>query len=173
VTERYSPLTPETLTPEQKPVYEAIAAVRHGSVPRPFHVLLQSPELTEKAQQLGAILRYRTGLPGRLSELAILVTAKHWEAHYEWSVHEPEARKAGVPDEVIRAIAAGARPPLSGDDALVYEFATSFYAKRDVPDEIFERAVARFGRKSVVELGALLGYYSMLAIVIGIFRVRP
>jgi 4-carboxymuconolactone decarboxylase len=173
VTERYSPLTPETLTPEQKPVYESIAAVRHGSVPRPFHVLLQSPELTEKAQQLGAILRYRTGLPRRLSELAILVTAKHWEAQYEWSVHEPEARKAGVPDEVIRAIAAGVRPSLSGDDALVYEFATSFYATRDVPDEIFERAVARFGRKSVVELGALLGYYSMLAIVIGIFRVRP
>jgi 4-carboxymuconolactone decarboxylase len=173
VTERYLPLTPETLTPEQKPVYDAIAAARHGSVPKPFHVLLQSPELTEKAQQLGALLRYRTGLPARLSELAILVTAKHWEAHYEWSVHEPEARKAGVPDDAIRAIAAGTRPSLTGDDALVYEFATSFYAKRDVPDEIFARAVERFGRKTVVELGAILGYYSMLAIVMGVFRVRP
>lgn len=173
VTERYTPLTPETLTPEQKPVYEAIAAARHGNVPKPFHVFLQSPELTNRAQELGALLRYRTGLPARLSEIAILVTAKHWDAHYEWSVHEGEARKAGVPEELIRAIAAGTRPAVSGDDATVYEFASSFFANRDVSDAVFSAAVARFGQKTVVELASILGYYSMLAIVMGIYRVRP
>jgi 4-carboxymuconolactone decarboxylase len=173
VTERYTPLTPETLTRAQKPVYDAIAAARHGSVPKPFHVFLQSPELADRAQQLGALVRYRTGLPARLSEIAILVTAKHWEAQYEWSVHEGEARKAGVTEEVIRAIASGARPVLAGDDAVVYDFATSFYTKRDVPDDVFKKAVDAFGQKTVVELAAILGYYSMLAIVMGIYRVRP
>jgi 4-carboxymuconolactone decarboxylase len=173
VTERYTPLTPEALTPAQKPIYDAIAATRHGSVPKPFHVFLQSPELADRAQQLGALLRYRTGLPPRLSELAILITAKHWEAHYEWSAHEGEARKAGVPAETIRALASGARPALAGDDALVYDFATSFYANRDVPDDLFKRAVATFGEQTVVELAGILGYYSMLAIVMGIYRVRP
>jgi 4-carboxymuconolactone decarboxylase len=173
VTERYTPLTPETLTPEQKPVYEAIAAARHGSVPKPFHVFLQSPELTNRAQELGALLRYRTGLPARLSEIAILVTAKHWDAHYEWSVHEGEARKAGVPEELILAIAAGTRPVVTGDDAAVYEFASSFFANRDVPDAVFSAAVACFGPKTVVELASILGYYSMLAIVMSIYRVRP
>jgi 4-carboxymuconolactone decarboxylase len=173
VTERYTPLTPETLTPEQKPVYEAIAAARHGSVPKPFHIFLQSPELTDRAQQLGALLRYGTGLPARLSEIAILVTAKHWDAHYEWSVHEGEARKAGVPEEVIRAIAARTRPAVTGDDAVVYDFAASFFATRDVPDAVFSAAVVRFGQKTVVELASILGYYSMLAIVMGIFRVKP
>jgi 4-carboxymuconolactone decarboxylase len=173
VTERYTPLTPEALTSAQKPIYDAIAAARHGSVPKPFHVFLQSPQLAESVQQLGALLRYRTGLPPRLSELAILVTAKHWEAQYEWSVHEGEARKAGVPEEVIRAIASGARPALANDDAIVYDFATSFYAKHDVPDDIFKRAVETFGQKTVVELAGILGYYSMLAIVMSIYRVRP
>jgi 4-carboxymuconolactone decarboxylase len=173
VPERYTPLTPQTLTPAQKPIYDAIAAARHGSVPKPFHVFLQSPELADRAQQLGALLRYRTGLPPRLSELAILVTAKHWEAHYEWSVHEGEARKAGVPEEVIRAIASGERPALADDDAIVYDFATSFYTRRDVPDEIFKRAVDTFGQQTVVELAGILGYYSMLAIVMGVYRVRP
>ncbi len=173
MTERYTPLTPETLTPEQKPVYEAIAAARHGAVPKPFHVFLQSPELTDHAQRLGALLRYHTGLPARLSEIAILITAKYWDAHYEWSVHEGEARKAGVPDEVIQAIASGARPALSGDDAVVYDFAASFFANRDVPDAVFSLAVARLGARTVVELSSILGYYSMLAIVMGIFRVRP
>ncbi len=171
--ERYTPLSPGTLTPEQKPIYEAIAAARNGSVPKPFHVMLQSPELTERAQQLGALLRYRTGLPARLSELAILVTAKHWDARYEWSVHEGEARKAGVPEDVIRAIANGMRPALSGDDAVVYDFASSFFAHREVPEPVFDLAVARFGMKTVVELSAILGYYSMLAIIMGIFRVEP
>jgi 4-carboxymuconolactone decarboxylase len=119
------------------------------------------------------LLRYRTGLPARLSELAILVTAKHWEAQYEWSVHEGEARKAGVPEEVIRAIASGVRPALGDDDAIVYDLATSFYTKRDVPDDIFKRAVEKLGQKTVVELAGILGYYAMLAIVMGIYRVSP
>lgn len=186
MTERYTPLTPETLTPEQQPVYEAIAAARHGAVPKPFHVLLPSPELTERTQELGALLRYRTGLPPRLSELAILVTARYWDARYEWSVHAGEARKAGVPEEAIAAIANGPAPggppggappsmptALTGDDALIYEFASSFFITRDVPDAVFQRAVARFGMKTVVELATILGYYSMLAIVMGIFRVQP
>ncbi len=173
VTERYTPLTPDTLTPEQKPVFDAIAAARNGSVPKPFHIFLQSPELSDRTQQLGALLRYRTGLPPRLSELAILVTARHWRAEYEWSVHEAEARKAGVPEDVIRAIAAGKRPAVAGDDALIYEFAASFFADRDVPDIVFNATVARFGDKTVVELSSILGYYSMLAIVMGIFRLKP
>jgi 4-carboxymuconolactone decarboxylase len=174
VTERYTPLTPETLTPEQKPVYDAIAAARSGSVPKPFHVFLQAPELTDRVQQLGALLRYRTGLPPRLSEIAILVTAKHWDAQYEWSVHEGEARKAGVPEDVIRAIAAGIRPAaVTGDDATVYDFAASFFANREVPDSVFNQAVARFGSRTVVELSSILGYYSMLAIAMAIYRVKP
>ena len=171
--QRYTPLTPESLTPEQRPVYEAVGAARKGSVPKPFHVFLQSPELADRAQQLGSLLRYRTGLPPRLSEIAILITAKYWNAEYEWSVHEGEARKAGVTHEVIRGIASGVRPPLAGDDAVIYDFATSFYANRDVPDPVFALAVERFGQKTVVELSSILGYYSMLAIVMGIFRVRP
>lgn len=172
MTERYALLTPEILTSEQKPVYDAIAAPRKGNVPKPFHVFLQSPELADRVQQLGALLRYRTGLPPHLSELAILVTAKHWDAHYEWSVHEGEARKAGVAEDVIDAIASNTRPMLSGDAAAVYDFASSFLATRDVPDSVFNLAVARLGSKTVVELSSILGYYSMLAIVMGIFRVR-
>lgn len=171
--ERYTLLTPGTLSPDQAPIYEAIAAARKGTVPTPFHIFLQAPELTDGIQQLGALLRYRTGLPARLSELAILITAKHWNAVYEWKVHEAEARKAGLPEDVIRAIDAGRQPALSGDDAVVYEFASSFFTKREVPDELFERSVAHFGRKTVVELSSILGYYSMLAIVMGIFQVKP
>jgi 4-carboxymuconolactone decarboxylase len=172
MTERSTPFTRDALTPEQQLVFDAIAAGPRGNVPAPFHIFLQSPELADRVQQLGGLLRYGTGLPPRLSELAILVTARHWGAAYEWSVHEREAGKAGVPEPVIRAIAEGMPPPLDGDDAVVYDFAAAFYAKRDVPDALFDAAVARFGKRTVVELSSILGYYSMLAIVLSIFRVR-
>jgi 4-carboxymuconolactone decarboxylase len=171
--ERYTPLERETLTPEQQRVFDAIAAGPRGGVPAPFHIFLHSPELADRAQQLGELLRYRTGLSPRLSELAILITAKHWGAAYEWSVHEREARKAGVPEPVIQAISAGVAASLTGDDALVYDFATAFYAKHEVPQPQFEATVARFGMRVDVELTSILGYYSMLAIVLNVFRVEP
>jgi 4-carboxymuconolactone decarboxylase len=173
MTERFTPFTRDALTPEQQRVFDEIAAGPRGSVPAPFHIFLQSAELADCVQQLGALLRYRTGLPPRLSELAILVTARHWGAEYEWNVHEREARKAGVPEPVIRALADGTRPALEGDEALVHDFAAAFYERRDVPNVLFDAAVARFGMRSVVELSSILGYYSMLAIVLNIFRVRP
>jgi 4-carboxymuconolactone decarboxylase len=170
---RFTPLALDALTPDQRSVYDAIVAGPRGAVPAPFHVFLQSAPLADRVQQLGSLLRYGTGLTPRLSELAILVTANYWGAAYEWSVHAPEARKAGVPESTIAAIAAGTRPTLTGDDALVFDFASTFYERRNVPDELFAAAVARFGEKTVVELASILGYYSMLAIVLNLFRVPP
>jgi 4-carboxymuconolactone decarboxylase len=171
MTDRFKPLAREALAPDQQRIYDAIVAGPRGSVPAPFHIFLQSAPLADRVQQLGSLLRFGTSLPPRLSELAILVTASHWRAAYEWSVHEAEARKAGVSESVIAALAAGTRPPLEGDDVLVYDFASTFYSKRDVPDELFAAATARFGQKTVVELASILGYYSMLAIVLNLFRV--
>ena len=112
------------------------------------------------------------GLTPRLSELAILVTAKHWNAEFEWYVHEREARAAGVADETIAAIAAGRQPALEGDAALVYAFASTFYTNQRRLRRAVRRAVERFGERTVVELTSILGYYSLLAIVLKVFRVR-
>ena len=171
-TTRFRKLDPERLSPEQRAVFDAIAAPRGGVVPTPFHILLESPELASLTQALGAFCRYRTQLGPRLSELLVLITAAHWGAEYEFAVHAPEARKAGVAETVIAALQAGEPPRF--DDAesqLLYEFATSFFETRDVPDALFEKAVAQFGRRRVVELAGVLGYYSGLAMLLRIFRV--
>ena len=169
---RFRKLDSEELSPEQRAVFDAIAAPRGGVVPTPFHILLESPELASLTQALGAFCRYRTQLGARLSELLVLLTATHWGAEYEFAVHAPEARKAGVPETIIAALQA--KQPPGFDDAesqLVYEFATSFFETRDVPDALFEKAVAQLGRRRVVELAGVLGYYSGLAMLLRIFRV--
>jgi 4-carboxymuconolactone decarboxylase len=171
---RYRPLQPDALTPEQQPVYDAIGAPRGGIVPAPFHVLLESPELASLTQALGAFCRYRTLFPPKLSELLVLITAAHWQADFEFAVHSGEAAKAGIAQSVIDALRTRQHPVL--DDAesqLVYDFATTFFRTNDVPDALFERAVTQFGRRGVVELAGVLGYYSSLAILLRIFRVPP
>ena len=169
---RYRALKRETLTAKQQAVYDAIGAPRAGVVPAPFHVLLESPELASLTQALGAFCRYRTLFPPRLSELLVLITAAHWQADFEFAVHSREAAKAGISQAVIDALRLRQHPTF--DDAesqLLYDFATTFFSTNDVSDALFGRAVAQFGRKGVVELAGVLGYYSSLAILLRIFRV--
>ncbi len=162
----------EELTAEQQAVFDLIAAPRRGIVPVPFHILLETPELASLIQALGAFCRYRTGFPPHLSELMVLITATHWGAEYEFAVHVPEARKAGITEDAIAALRDGNAPKLEDPDSkLVYEFATAFYSNRDVPESLFKEAVARFGRPRVVEFAGVLGYYSMLAVLLQIFKV--
>src|SRR5215471_5330380 len=93
--------TPDTLTPEQRKVYDAVASGPRGKVQGPLLAALHRPELSDKWQQLGELLRYRTSLPASLSELAILVTARHCNCQLEWLIHAEMARKAGLADTVI------------------------------------------------------------------------
>ena len=172
--ERFTPFEKGELSTRQREIFDDIAAGPRGTVPWIFHLYLNSPELASRVQQLGAFCRYGTSLPPRLSELAILIVAHHWQAEYEWSIHTGEARKAGLPDDLIEAIGEDRRPVFADKDAeLVYDFATEFFRLNDVPDALFATAVERFGRATTVELAGLLGYYSMLAIAIRIFRLPP
>jgi len=108
--ERFTPFARTDLDARQQKIFDDIASGPRGTVPWIFHLFLNSPELASRVQQLGAFCRYGTGLPPRLSELAILIAAHHWEAEYEWSIHAGEARKAGLSGDVIVAIAEGRRP---------------------------------------------------------------
>ncbi|MGB3391288.1 MAG: carboxymuconolactone decarboxylase family protein [Pseudaminobacter sp.] len=169
---RYRKLLRSELDAEQLRIFDDIARPRGGQVPAPFHVYLESPELCQLVQALGAFCRYRTGLPPRLSEIAILVTATHWRAEYEFEVHAGEALKAGVSAGEIDALRSGVQPAFSDAEAdLIYRFSSAFYQHRDVPDALFEETISVFGRRTIVELVGVLGYYSMLAIALRIFHV--
>jgi 4-carboxymuconolactone decarboxylase len=170
--DRYRALKRDALTPEQQAAFDSVGKPRGGVVPAPFHVLLESPELASLTQALGAFCRYRTLFPPRLSELLVLITAAHWQADFEFAVHSREAAKAGIAQAVIDALRLRQHPTFGdAESQLLYDFATTFFTTNDVPDALFEHAVAQFGRKGVVELAGVLGYYSGLAILLRIFRV--
>jgi 4-carboxymuconolactone decarboxylase len=169
---RVPDLDPEKLSPEQRKVYDAIVAGPRGGVVGPLRVWLQSPELADRAQALGAFCRFGTSLPPRLSELAILVIGAHWQAAFEWRAHAPIGLKAGLDASTIEAIRVGKQPNLTkSDEAAVYAFATELLDTRKVSDVTYKRAVAELSLTAVVELVGVLGYYGLVSMTINAFEV--
>ncbi|MGE0800465.1 MAG: carboxymuconolactone decarboxylase family protein [Lautropia sp.] len=164
---RFPPIADADLTPEQRAVAAEIAAGPRGGVRGPFVALLHQPALARHVQALGEHLRFGTTLSSDLIELAVLATAQRWQCRHEWIPHARLARLAGIGDDAIDAIAADQPPPgLTEDQALVLRFAQETQRGGAPADETFERAAARFGRAGVLDLLALCGYYTMLAMVL-------
>lgn len=167
--DRLPPLPDERLTEEQRRVAEAIARGPRGAVYGPFVPLLRSPELADCAQGLGEYLRFRSAIGPRLTELAILVIARHWNQTVEWAIHAPLAEQAGIAAATIAAIAAARRPAqLSDDEATIYDFCVELGRDKSVGDATFARAVTRFGERGVVDLVGINGYYTLLAMVLNV-----
>jgi 4-carboxymuconolactone decarboxylase len=165
---------PASMTPEQKRVHDAIVAGPRGRVSGPLAVWLHRPELADRAQRLGEYCRYGSSLPPILSELAILVTARVWGSEFEWLAHKAIALKAGLPETVVEAIRSRATPRFADEaQAVVHDFALALHTARRVPDALYSRAVAALGEPAVVDLTALLGYYTLVSMTINVFRVEP
>lgn len=165
-------VTADNLTPEQRLVYDRIVAGPRKAIVGPLRAALHNPELAERWQQLGALLRYGTSLPPRIKELAILVTARRWNSMLEWQIHEREARAAGVPVQTIEAIRNVQPPPFEHeDDAAVYEFVRELQERGRVIPSVYETALSRFGTAGIVELTALVGYYTMVAMTLNAHEI--
>jgi 4-carboxymuconolactone decarboxylase len=169
---RLANLDPSRLDAAQTRVYEAILAGPRGRVEGPLRVWLTSPDLADKAQQLGAFCRFGSSLPARLSELAILVTGAHWKAAFEWYSHAPLAIAAGVAPAAVEAIRVGGKPQFANEDeAAVYAFARELHTAQRVGAATYQRAVEVIGEKAVVELVGILGYYSLVSMTLNAFEV--
>ncbi len=169
---RLPELSEETLTTEQRALAESIKSGPRGQfkMAGPFAIYLHSPSFGELAQKLGGHLRFKTSVPPRLMEFAIVVTAAHWKAQYEWAMHAPMAEKQGVKPQTIRDLQAGRAPKSAPrDEMAIYAFIKELYAKRRVSKPTFNRAYKLLGEAGTVELVGLLGYYAMVSMTLNTF----
>ena len=164
----------ETLSDEQKVVYNAIASGPRGEVVGPLGVWLHRAKLADKAQQLGQYCRYDSSLEPRLSELAILVTARIWDAGFEWDSHEPPARAAGLADSIIAALAKDEEPMFEhADESVVYRVSRHLNIDRELSPELYKEAETLLGKEGLVDLIGVLGYYALISMTIKAFEVDP
>lgn len=165
--QRFPKLTPEQMTPAQREVAAEITAGPRGEVRGPFIAWIHHPELARRLQALGEQLRWKSTLPAQLVEFAVLITARRWTCQHEWFMHEKLARKAGLDGRIIEAVASKEKPAnLSPDEAMVYAFCSDLHASGRASDSAFESVRARFGLEGTLELIALCGYYSLMAMVL-------
>jgi 4-carboxymuconolactone decarboxylase len=184
--ERFPILQPDQMNAEQKKLLdlllagprgagdaspEAVQRILHGG---PWNAWMRSPDLGNRLQNVGEYIRYKTSLPLRLNEFAILITAREWSSQYEWYAHYPFAMKAGLDPKVAEELALGRRPSaMKEDEAAVYEFCTQLHRTRKVDDAAFNRALALLGEQGVVDLVGLSGYYTAVSMTISVAQVIP
>jgi 4-carboxymuconolactone decarboxylase len=174
---RLPALAPDALTPAQQALVDSIRSGPRGQATQirgPFAVFLHSPDYGQLAQQLGGYCRLRTRVPPRLSEFAILLTARLWRSQYEWFAHVPHAERAGVTPQTIRALRAGRTPKSSPkDERAVHDFIKELYRRKRVSDKTYARLHAILGDDGMVEFVGILGYYVLIAMSLNVFRMGP
>ena len=175
-TKRFPELRPEQMTPEQKKWAESIALPPRNakSTNFPYRAYIHSPELAARLQALSDYGRWNTQHPARLSEFAILITARQWSSHWIWRGHYALAIKGGLDPRVASDLAAGRRPAtMKPDEAILYDLAMQIYRDKAVNDLTYEKAQIQFGERGMLDLIGIMGYYDTVAMILIAAKAVP
>ena len=164
-------LSPGEMNEDQQQTYNESIAGKRGAPPPPMMAWLNSPEMARHATRLGAVLRFDTQFPAELSEIAILVTARHWTSHYEWYAHKRLALKAGMDPKIIEDIR-NRRTPRFDDPTgqMIYDVSKSLHEGHGVSGTLYDEAVRVLGERGLVEIIGLCGYYTMVSMTLNTFE---
>src|ERR1700730_17019047 len=172
--DRMPEIPADKITEAQKKAVAEFVAGRGTPPIGPFIPLLRSPEVMLRAKAMGDYLRFKNVLPPRLSELAILITARQWTQQFEWGIHSAIAVKAGLSPETVKAIAEGRRPTgMSDEEAIVHDFCIELHHNGSISDAMYAKALAKFGEQGIIDLVGINGYYTFLSMVMNVARTPP
>ncbi len=173
---RLSLVKREEMSEEGKKVYDLFVSPQVRSLAGlqgPYGIWLHSPKLAERAQPLNYYLRYETSLGRRLTELAILVTARELDNQFEWTAHEPAALKEGLEPAIIDVVRRRkGTDKLAEKEALIITVGRELFRKHTVSPPTFARALKVFGKEELVNLVALFGDYASISYTINAFDIQ-
>jgi 4-carboxymuconolactone decarboxylase len=167
---RIAPPPPDSMSQTQQRLYQHTVKVL-GAPVGPRMVLLNHEALAETWAAYSDVIK-KAGFSARLRELVVLVLARWWDADFEWYAHEKLARQAGLPDQVIEAIRQDLAPEFDDPaDATVHAYCRSILERHAVTDELYERTRELLGTIGIIELTALIGQYTSVAITLIAHRI--
>ncbi len=162
----------EQLTHSDQKIWDAIDRTR-GGVWGPYSVLMNVPQLAERVASVGEYLRFHGKLSDQERELAILVAADNSNCQFEWAIHEPIARKAGISAETLHSICGNSKPQgLSYRQELLVEVVRELFETKTLSESLYAEAKAEFSEESLIELIVIAGFYRLLAFVLNAFDVH-
>jgi 4-carboxymuconolactone decarboxylase len=155
---------------QRQAVAEIIAGPRKAFI-GPFVPMVRSPEFMLRAQAVGEYIRFLTPLDKRINEMAAIMGARLWTQQYEWEAHYRQAIEAGLKPAIADAIAEGRRPMgLAEDEEILYDFLTELFTNKSVSDPTYARAKSKFGEQGVIDILGVVGYYTLLAMIMNVAR---
>ncbi|MGQ0653573.1 MAG: carboxymuconolactone decarboxylase family protein [Betaproteobacteria bacterium] len=167
--DRMPPLDEAAMSDAQRAAARALIAGPRGGVKGPFIPLLRSPELMDALGKVGEVLRFRSALPQRLAEFAMLVVSREWTQQFEWAVHAPLALKAGLKAQTLKSLEQGQRPvSMTGDEALVYDLCHELLRSHGVCDVTYAEAVRTFGERGLIDLLGTIGYFTTVSMIMNV-----
>ena len=168
---RMPPIPTDRMTDAQRKVAAEIAAGPRGKVEGPYWPIIRSPGLTESLQKVGEYYSYRCPLDRKINEMAALMAARSWSQQFIWDVHILQALDAGLKNDIALALAEGGRPAgMAEDEEVLYDFVTELLANQGASDATYARTVAKFGESGVIDIVGIVGYYTMLAMIMNVAR---
>jgi 4-carboxymuconolactone decarboxylase len=171
---RMPELKPEDFDPETRKLGEEITKTRGGSIQGPWAHMLRNPELAKRAAHYSDYLRDGVSVPRKLGLLAIIMTARHWNAGFVWNAQSPQAKNAGISEAAVEAIRARKTPSFTDPaEKAVYELFSELYSKQGVSDATYAAAEKALGQTGVVEILNIAGFYGIVASVVRTTGVTP
>jgi len=166
---RFSQLTMDQLSDAQRPVAQEIMKVSSSGLGGPYNSMLRSPEMAGRMLSMMDYVRFRTTLPRRLNEFAILIQARLWKSQVEWVAHYPLAIKAGLSESVAADLNGGKRPSsMRPDEAITYDFCMELSTKHQISSETWKRTSAILSEQQIVDLIAVNGTYVTTAMFLAV-----
>jgi len=160
------------MTEDQRSVHDEVVSGPRGRLVGPLRAVIHSPDLARRWSRLGEFLRYKTCLPPALNELAILVTARRWNSQLEFHIHRDAALAAGLDAGIIEAIRLGLAPAFRDvQEVEIYEFSRQLQQTGNVAEADYAAVRQRWGDQGVVELTALVGYYTMVSMTLNVHEI--
>lgn len=162
-----------TVPEELREAFDAVAGNRGGSVSGPYGVLLHSPELAVRGSALSNYVRWESDLTPVQREIAIMTTARRFDAAVMWAGHVRLGREAGVREAVIDTIAYGRNPSgLADEEAEIVRYVRELFEHNRVTDATYAALHARLGDRGIVDLTGLVGYYAFVGTALNAFEIE-
>jgi 4-carboxymuconolactone decarboxylase len=169
--DRFAPIAQADFTPEQKAFIDGVLKGPNATTAGPYNALLRSPDLGRVAHEFGAYPRFRSSVPTKLNELAIMMASAFWKSEFVWMAHRRAAQGAGLNPAIGDAIAAGKRPAsMQPDEEVVYNFCDELLNTRQVSDATYAAAKDKLGERGVVDLIAGMGYFQFVSMLLNTDR---
>ncbi|HEX5937788.1 MAG TPA: hypothetical protein VFZ75_08915 [Actinomycetota bacterium] len=158
-------------TAEQQRVGDVIFGSRNEDYGGPSAVMLHTPELAQRFEDLRDALINDEALPKPVLHFAALLVARFWSSQYTWWKREEMCRAAGIAGDVIDAVRQRRRPVFDEPSLeIVYDYVAGLLERGRVDDASHARAMELLGERGLIALVMLVGLYSTLAMVSDAFE---